>query len=306
MLAPPGPTSPQGDSPRDAIQWLGTPLEDLKTAMTLDGVVAALVDAEDPRAAVAAIPAVDGGILGSKVELAEGEGHDDLGLEEGELLADTVAGALFEGPPGLLGDLGEREGGLVGQEALGDEGRGPREVGLVAVDGVRDGPDVEARERVREPRVRVREHGVSHGRLRPAHRRGGREEAEDFLEHGRAVGQVVDEVRVSFEQRWPRGAVAAEDRVEFGDDAGMGRPVEVQQVENVGDGGGGGVMTGENEGLDLLNCVAAEGCVHVRFSTGLLSGILEFFVIHVESEVDDRALSVCFAALLLGAAVDRL
>lgn len=121
-----------------------------------------LVHALDAHAAIAAVVHLtvnlDLGVAALEVELAHSQRQDDFGLEHGQLLADAVAGPLFERPPGVFvdgwrvvgavrGQAGEEFGELGGRgrhEALGDEVEGPREVFFVAVDGVRGGPDFAA------------------------------------------------------------------------------------------------------------------------------------------------------------------
>lgn len=113
-----------------------------------------LIHALDAHAAVAAVVHLavdlDLRVPALEVELAHRQRQDDFGLEHGQLLADAVAGPLFEGPPGVFVDGGWVVGAVRGQageefrefggcgrhEALGDEVEGPREVFSVAVDGV--------------------------------------------------------------------------------------------------------------------------------------------------------------------------
>jgi len=58
--------------------------------------------------------------------------------------------------------------------------------------------------------------------------------------------------------------------------------VHVQEVEGVGDSGGGRVMTGEDEGLDLVDGCRAEGGIHC---------LLEFFFVRAKGEGDDGAVA---------------
>ena len=87
----------------------------------------------------------------------------------------------------------------------------------------------------------------------------------------------------------------AEDGVEFGSQARHGDGVRVQEVEGVGDRGGGRVVAGEDEGLDLVDGCGAEGGVHARGGRGGGGGGrmgLEVFLVRLQREVDDGAFAV--------------
>lgn len=252
---------PQQHDAGHALGWLGAPLQHLHAAVPLNTPAwPLLLDTLTSLAAIGAIihfaPQVDGRKAHAKVKRAYAQGENDLGLQHGQLLADAVARALFKRPPAVLvhlrglparqsGDeLGELRGGRR-HEALGDEVQWAGKVLLVAVDGVARRPNLAAGQRVLDAGGGIGEREVrAFGRV--ADGACGREEAEDFFEDGCGVGEVVDKVWVLLEglRRRCRGA---EDGREFGGQTGMGLRRGVQKVEGVSDGGGGGVVTGEDE-----------------------------------------------------------
>ena len=89
------------------------------------------------------------------------------------------------------------------------------------------------------------------------------------------------------------GGGGAEDGVEFGEEARVRAWVCVQEVEGVGDGGGGRVVAGEDEGFDLVDGCRAEGGVHYFGVGGFFGrgGVLEFLFVRVESEGHDGAVA---------------
>ena len=164
---PPSRPRPQAQPPGHRLGGIRGATEHLVSIVALDGhpfrsgpAIGILVDGLDwgPRVDLPA------GELGGEVDFTDHTGQDDLGLHHGEFLADAVAGTLFEGPPGVLAggceELRVRERRLRGQEALRDELDGFREVRLVAVDDVRQRPQVEVAHRVRLPGLGVRDEEV--------------------------------------------------------------------------------------------------------------------------------------------------
>lgn len=179
------------------------------------------------------------------------------------------------------------------------------------MDQQRDRPDGEARQRARDAGVRV---GDAEGeaavgvraRVRDvAQRAGGREEAQRLLDHGGGVVELVDEVRVLADLLADGGGVGvlAEDEIELGQHLRVAVRVLVQEVEDVGDRAGGCVVAGEDEGLDAVDAVLAEGRVHHagRGAAGGGGGGGGGLGIGFQGEIDDGAFPVLSRDLLRGA-----
>lgn len=92
------------------------------------------------------------------------------------------------------------------------------------------------------------------------------------------------------------GGGGTEDGIELGAEACVRASVRVQEVEGVGDGGGGRVVAGEDEGFDLVDGCLAEGGVHCFGVGGFFGrgGVLEFLFVRVQSEGHDRAVAGSF------------
>ena len=240
-------------------------------------------------------------VLTFEVELAHREREDAFRFENREFLADAVAWSFFERAPGVFMLLRFRKGVFIGEKAFGDKLERFGKVLFVAVNGVGDGPDIAAGERVDGAGL-----GVGEGFVavwgRPAEGGGGWEDAEGFFEDGEAVGEGVDEVGGGFESGCCCGG-GAEDGVEFGAQAGVDVWVGVEEVVAVGNGGARCIVAGEDEGLHLVDSGCAEGGIHGGGGfRGLRSG-LEFLLICIKSEVDHGAFSVRYRLRFVGDAI---
>jgi hypothetical protein len=190
------------------------------------------------------------------------------------------------------GRVGERLPGMVlGQVALGDEAQRLQPVGLVAVDGGGDGPDVGVGHGVAGGRgVGVGDgEGTAAGHVTEGGGRG--EEAERLADYGGGVGEGVEEVWGGSEGCGGGGG-RAEDGGEFVREAGLDLWVAVKEVIGVSDGRGGGVVAGEDEGLDLGDADGTEFWVDGRDGFTWFGEV--FFLVGVEGKVDDRALPLGF------------
>lgn len=108
------------------------------------------------------------------------------------------------------------------------------------------------------------------------------EETEGFADDGGGVGEFIEEVGVRGDEGGGAGKVGAEDGGEFVGEVRRGRGVRVQEVVDVAEGGGGGVVAGEDEEFDLGDGKVFEGGVHA--AGGLVA---QFREVGVEGEVDD-------------------
>ena len=68
--------------------------------------------------------------------------------------------------------------------------------------------------------------------------------------------------------------------------------VEMQQVHGVGDGGGGGVVAGEDEGLDAVDGHVSEGTGHSSCGAASLLIPGYFLLVRIQREIHDRAFPI--------------
>lgn len=213
------------------------------------------------------------------VNLPHRQGEDEPQLQVGQLLADAVPRPHLERAVSVLGRvqgvaLGDGETLRVEDVGVGPEGR-------VAVARGRGGEEHEALGGEALAGLGDGDEEVLDALAVGA---GDGEEAEDLLDEGDGVGHLVEEAGVGGDAGRRLVGVPAEDVVVLGADALGVLGVLGQHVVAVGQRGGGGVVAGEEEGLDVVDDLFQEGRGDV-----LAGGVVGALDVGLEGQLHDGA-----------------
>lgn len=200
----------------------------------------------------------------------------ELHLQIRHLLPDAVPRPELERPPGAL-DRVERVA-FLDEPALRHELVDARPQIRTAVDGLADDPDVEALGRQAAAVGRGHEESF----FAAADAGGGREEPQGFFDDGEGVVELVEDVGVLADDGAGFVDLGTEDGVEFFAEFGVDGGVLGEEIVDVTDGGGGGVVAGEDEGFDEIDGDGLEFLVEALFWV-----LFDFCLVGVDGDVDD-------------------